>query len=260
MSRRPLTDSERQQRADWMRQAWAEGRFANRRKGMHPRHWTPAQNQELERLAGSRPIEEIADALERRFYVRRTTAGVRIQAKRLGISLWQGGLSMRDLSGLFGVDHRVIRREWIDAGHLTGRRWGGRGPNDGWWFDQAEVERFIRECGWLVNLGRMPKGHRLTRLAETALRADPWIVGTEALCPLLGISKTNVKRWMLRGLIPYRRRPGAGKGGVLCFRGRDVPAMREAIAQARAESRIANVERFTAMRRAQIAACRERAS
>lgn len=249
--RRPRTDAEREHARQWMRRAWAEGRFANRRKGMHPRHWTPEQNRALIALAGTRPVPEIAAELERRFHLPRSEAGVRIQAKRLGISLWSAGYSMRDLSGLFGFDHRVIRRKWIDAGHLTGRRWQGRGPFDGWWFEAGEVERFIRECGWLVDLGRMPKGHSLTRLAETVQKAEPWIVGQDEIGRVLGMATVQVKKWTARGLIPFKRRPCAGSGGTICIRGRDVPTIRAAIEQARAASRAANLARFTAMRRRQ---------
>lgn len=257
MTRRPLTAAERQHRSEWMIAAWKSGRFANRRKGMHPRHWTPEQNRVLAMLAGSRPIDEIAAELERRFYIQRTTASIRIQAKRLGISLWQGGYSMRDLSAVFGFDHRVIRREWIETGYLPGRRWEGRGPFAGWWFDHDEVVRFIREHGWFVDLARMPRGHRLTRIAETTLRADPWITGQDEIGRVLGMATVQVKKWMTRGLIPHRRRPVAGSGGLICVRGRDIPAIREAIEAARARSKAAGIARFTAMRRAQIAALRE---
>lgn len=249
--RRPLTLEEREQRRQWMRQAWADGRFANRRKRMHPRHWTPEQNRELERLAGTMPIAEIADALERRFYIRRSLLSIRIQAKRLGISLWQGSYSLMELERVFGFDHRVIVRYWVSAGHLHGRRWQGRGPNAGWWFEHAEVERFTRDCGWLIDLDRMPKGHRLTRYAETMLKADPWIAGLDEIGRVLGMAPVQVKKWMGRGLIPHQRRPVAGSGGQLMIRGRDVPAIRSAIEQARAASIAANRERFVSMRRQQ---------
>lgn len=249
--RRPMTAEERDQRCQWMRQAWADGRFKNRRKGMHPRHWTPEQNRVFSELAGTRPIAEIATELERRFYLTRTTASLRIQAKRLGISLWQGGYSMRDLEAVFGFDHRVIARHWVKTGHLHGRRWTGRGPNDGWWFEHNEVERFIREHGWFVDLARMPKGHQLTRIAETALRTNPWVAGLDAIGRVLEMAPVQVKKWMGRGLIPHERRPVAGPGGMLCIRGRDVPAIRAAITEARAHSRETNRARFTAWRRAQ---------
>jgi hypothetical protein len=247
--RRPMTDDEREQRRRQMQAAWADGKFAHRRKGMHPRHWTPEQDDVLSRLAGTRPISEIADALERRFYVRRTEPSVRIRAKRLGVSLWMGGYGMRDLERIFGFDHRVIVTHWIEPGHLAGRRWQARGPNPGWWFEASEVERFIRECGWLVDLQRMPRGHRLTRLVETVQRAEPWITGLDGIGRILGMAPVQVKKWMGRGLIPYRRRPVAGSGGLLCVRGRDIPMIRAAVTEARAKSRAANIARFTAWRR-----------
>jgi hypothetical protein len=244
-----MTDTEKVARRLWMRRAWAEGKFIGRRTGMHPRHWTPEQEDVLRRLAGTRPVDEIADELERRFYIRRTMPSIRIRAKVLGISLWQGGYSMRELERIFGCDHRVIARYWIEPGHLAARRWGGMGPNDGWWVEVAEVERFVRECGWLVDHSKMQRGHRLTRLVETAQKADPWIVGQDVIGRALGMATVQVKKWMDRGLIPHKRRPCAGPGGTICVRGRDVAAIRAAVDEARARSRAANVARFTAWRR-----------
>jgi hypothetical protein len=250
--RRRLTDAEREQRRQWMKAAWAEGRFSHRRKGMPRRHWTPEQSRALATLAGTMPVPEIAAELERRFYLPRTEASLRIQAKRLGISLWPHGLGMRDLERLFGFDHRVIVKHWVAPGYLHGRRWQGRGPNQGWWFPEREVERFIREHGWLVDLDRMPKGHRLTRVAETALRADPWVCGLDDIGRVLGLAPVQIKKWMSRGLIPHERRPVAGSHGLLCVRGRDVPAIRDAIRAERERIMAANVARFTEWRRSRI--------
>lgn len=250
--KQPLTPEERAQRSAWMKRAWADGRFANRRKGMPRRHWTPEQNRVFTALAGTMPIDEIADELERRFYIRRSTASLRIQAKRLGISLWQAGLSLREMERVFGVNHKHIRRFWVDPGHLPARRWDGRGPYDGWWFEQRDVERFVRECNWLFDIDRMQAGHPLRRAAELARRADPWLIGQEAVGQALGMAVVQVKKWRDRGLIPWRGRPTAGRGEMMCVRGRDVPAIREAIVQARARSRAANIARFAAMRRGQL--------
>ena len=123
----------------------------------------------------------------------------------------------------------------------------------GWWFEPAEVERFVREASWLYDVRRMRPGHRLTRLAETTHRADPWIAGQDAIGRALGLAPTNLKKWIARELVPHRRRPVAGAGGELVVRGRDVPAIREAIAEARERIRLAGVARFTAMRRERIA-------
>jgi hypothetical protein len=246
--KRKMTDEERGRQRTNMEQAWADGKFDDRRQGMHPRHWIPAQNQAFMARAGTMPITEIADALERQFYIRRTIHSLRIQAKRFGISLWQVGLSMRDLESLFGIDHKHIKRFWIDGSHLTGRRWGARGANEGWSFDEREVARFIRECGWLFDLERMQKGHRLTMFAETARKSNPWVIGYVALSELLGLATHNILRWVRRGVIQHLTRATGGRGKMICVRGLEISVVREAIREAQARSRAANVARFTAMR------------
>lgn len=257
--RRPLTEAERQERRAHMVRAWAEGKFADRRKGMHPKAWTAEQNRALEALLGTRPIEEVVQALNRQFKTTRTVAAVTNQVKRLGLSRWVQGLGMMEMERVFGVDHRVIVKHWVTPGQLTARRWSGRGPNQGWWFEPSEVERFIRECGWLVDVARMPKGHPLTRLAETAQRADPWLVGQEEIGRVLGISPSQVKKWMTRGLIPHRRRPVAGSGGALCVRGRDAFAIKAAIDEARGNAIAARRAEFTAQAQARSAVALARA-
>lgn len=243
-TRRRLTTAERRQRSEQMRRAWRDGKFDDRKPRRHPRHWTPEQNDTLKVLAGTRPVPEIVDALERRFHIRRTQASIRIQAKRLGISLWQGGYSLREIERIFGTPHHTITPLWIEAGYLTGYRWKARGPNPGWWFEQAEVERFVRECGWLYHLDKMQPGHKLTRLAQITHRADPWIVGSEAVARVLGLASRNLYRWLRRGLVPHKRRPMGGGIGILVVRGRDVPAIRAAISEAQREARARQHERF----------------
>jgi hypothetical protein len=230
--RRRLSDAERQARSSQMILAWQEGRFANRRKARHPRHWTPDQDDALRTLAGTMPVEEIAEELERRFYLTRTVPSLRIRAKRLGISLWQGGYSLREIESIFGTPHHTISPLWIEAGHLKGYRWKARGPNPGWWFERSEAERFVRECGWLYHLDKMRPGHPLTKLAQITHRAEPWIAGTYAVARVLGLSQARVCKWLKRGLIPHRRRPAGGGIGMVMVRGRDVPAIREAISRA----------------------------
>jgi hypothetical protein len=250
MSRR-LTAAEREERSRQMKAAWRDGKFAGRRpRRKIARHWTPEQNRVLGELAGSRPVSEIADELERRFYIRRTMASLRIQAKRLGLSLWQGGYSLRDLERIFGTAHHTILPCWVDPGHLAGRRWQGRGPNPGWWFDGAEVERFVRETGWLYHLDKMQPGHRLTRLAQVVHRADPWIVGAEAVGMVLGLATVQVNKWMRRGLIPHRRRPWGGGPGMIVVRGRDVPSIKAEIRSAQRASMLSQQQRFRSQQQA----------
>lgn len=252
----PMSEEQKAIMRERMKAAWASGRFANRTKRIHRRAWTAEQNRVLAALAGTMPVEEIADALERRFLIRRTVASLRIQAKRLGISLWSGGYSLQQMERIFRLDHRAIVRNWVTTGVLAGKRWKGRGPNEGWWFEPAEVERFVRECGWAYDVTRMLPGHPLTRLAELAHKADPWLTYQD-LMAYLGIkAEINMDRWRRRGLIPHKRRAKSGPGRRIVVRGRDFPAIKAAIEEARAAAREASRARFTAMRRGQL----ERAS
>lgn len=251
--RRALTDAEREQRSLWMRQAWAEGRFANRRKGMHPRAWTREQDDTLAQLVGSMPIEEVVEALNRRFWTTRTVHAVTNRVKDLGLSRWVRAYGLIEIERIFAVDHRVIVKHWVEPGHLAGRRWAGRGPNQGWWFEPAEVERFVRECGWLYDVGRMRPGHRLTRLGELAYRQDPWLTYQD-LAKYLGLSsEVNLDRWRARGFVPHKRRPKSGPGQRIMVRGRDFPAIRAAIEAARAQGIAQQRERFTARAQARSA-------
>jgi hypothetical protein len=242
-ARRPLTEGECEQRSEWMRAAWAGGRFDGRRKGMHPRKWTARQNDALKRLVGTVPIDEVADKLNAEFKTTRTAIAVASQVTRLGLSRWVQAYSLIEIERVFGWDHRVIVKHWVTPGHLVGRRWSGRGPNAGWWFEPADVERFVDECGWLYDVARMKPGHPVTRRAELAAKRDPWLT-YEELAPLVGLRQTgNLDLWRERGLIPHMRRPKSGPGMRIMVRGRDVPAIRAAIAAARAES--ANAGRLT---------------
>jgi hypothetical protein len=250
LKRRPLTPAERAERSEQMRRAWRDGRFANRRKAHHPRHWTPEQDQALTALAGTMPIAEVAAEMERRFYLSRTLPSLRIRAKRLGLSLWQGGYSLREIERVFGTPHHTITPLWIEAGHLTGYRWKARGPNPGWWFEAAEVERFVRECGWLYHPDKMQRGHPLTRLAEVTHRADPWLAGTMVIAAVLRLAQKNVCKWIARGMVPHRRRPMGGGPGMVMVRGRDIPTIRERILAAQQAGMERTRERFRQAQRA----------
>lgn len=201
-------------------------------------HWTPEQDDALRQMAGTVPREELQAAWLRRTGLERTQTALIVRCKRLGISARARGLSMTELERITGVDHRVINRAWLAPGLLQGRRWQGRGPHPGWWFELAAVERFIRAAPWLLQLPRMAPGHRLTQLVETLHRADPWRTRAE-LMAYLGIrSHVNLDRWVRRGLVPHQWRPKSGPGqGWMMIRGRDFPAIKAAIEAARAEGR-----------------------
>lgn len=204
--------------------------------------WTMEEENLLRELAGSMELGEIARILSERFGVPRTPNAVDVRCQRLGISRWVPGMSLRDLERLFACDHQSIVRHWVETGLLRARRWSGRGPHPGWWFEPADVERFIRDCPWAYDWRRMKPGHRLTRLAEVVNRADPWF-SYDDLRRYVGISKRNLDKWRRRGLVPHKRRPGAGSYGQILVRGRDFRAIKHAIEAARAEAKAAIRER-----------------
>lgn len=225
--------------------------------------WNPEQDDALRQLAGTMPLADVAAELSRRFGVPRTVAAVRIRCKRLGVSAWARGWSLRDLERFAGVDHRVIVRWWIEPGLLRARRWDGRGPHAGWWIDVAEIERFVREAPWAydparLRVERVPRDRRteaarLRSIALTVHAADPWRSYAE-LRQYLGMTLRNLDRWRERGLIPHRRRPKSGPGhGHIMIRGRDFPAIRAAIERAREQARRVAIERAIRARRARAA-------
>lgn len=198
--------------------------------------WTAEQEAWLRRHAGTMPIDELAAAISAEFGVPRNEHALRIRAKLLEISLWVRGWSMGDVERLFRVDHRVIVRWWITPGLLIGRRWSGRGPNAGWWFEEADVERFIRSSPWAYDAARMAPGHRLTLLATVTHRADPWL-SREELAKYLGTSKMPIKTAMARGLIPHKRRYGAGGLGECRIRAADFASIAEKLDEVRRANR-----------------------
>jgi hypothetical protein len=82
-------------------------------------------------MVGACEPTEIAARLSARFGLERTASAVVERLKRRRRSCWMGGLSLRDLERIFGVDHRAIVRWWVVPGLLAGRRWSGRGPPPG---------------------------------------------------------------------------------------------------------------------------------
>src|SRR5262249_47721130 len=156
--------------------------------------------------------------------VPRTAAAIRCRAKRLGLSLWGDGWSLVGLERLFRIDHRAIVRWWVAPGLLPARRWPCRGAHPGWWFAPAPVEACLRDCPWAYDWRRMSRRHPLTQLAELVNRVDPWL-GYEELRGYLGVSRRTLDRWLRHGLVPHRRRPGAGGVGRIVVRRADFPAI-----------------------------------
>lgn len=236
LRRRGLTAEQRQAQSQRMKAAWRDGKFDGRYRGTRGDHWTPEQDAILRDLAGTVPREQLHAAWMERTGLPRTHEALVVRCQRIGASMWVHGWSLRSVERLFGTDHRMIIRNWVQTGELPGSRWRGRGPNEGWWFNESDIERFIREYPWRYDWTRMQRDHRLATIAELVNRADPWRSYAE-LVEFVGIASGNVDKWRRRGLVPHRFRPKAGHSPQVMIRGRDFPLIRDAIRAAQEDAR-----------------------
>lgn len=218
-----------------MKALWASGAFAHRRKPVRKDHWTPEQDDLLRAIVGTVPREQLHATWIERTGIERTLNALVVRCKRIDASMWARGWSMRDVEALFGVDHRCIEANWVATGELPAQRWHGRGANTGWWFAEQDIERFIRDYPWRYDWQRMRPGHRLAQVAEIVNRADPWRTYDE-LMAYIGLAKGNLDRWRRKGIVPHQWRPKGG-GPRVMVRGRDFPAIQDAIRRAQADAR-----------------------
>ena len=239
-------------RSCWSRAARTEARAQGRPWGVRWDFWTREEEDRLRQLAGTVELHRVAEILTAEFGTPRTRNAVDVRCARLGISHWVKGMSMTELERLFGYDHRAIARNFVDTGLLPARRWSGRGPNEGWWFEPADVERFIRSYPWLYDWTKMQRGHRLTRIAEMAHRIDPWVT-MDVVARHLCLHPAPAKKWLHWGLIPHKRRP-VGGGGQVVVRARDLPAIKAAIDTERVRRAEAGKQRAREKRMAHLTA------
>jgi hypothetical protein len=190
------------------------------------RRWTEAEDAFVDSLLGTLELADIAVRLTRRFGLERTATGVSSRLKRRRQSRWMNGLSLRDVERIFGLDHRAIIHWCVEPGLLVGRRWSGRGPQRGWLFDMVDLDRFVRNHVYLLDLARMQPGHRLTQVVALESRSQAWRSVTD-VAAYLHVSEETVRRGARRGLIPHKRRPGAGRFGEIRVRANDFSLIRE---------------------------------
>jgi hypothetical protein len=114
------------------------------------------------------------------------------------------------------MDQRAILRWWIEPGWSAA---AGRAEalHSGWLFDIADVATLIREHVYAIHVSRMQPDHPLTRLAKFEDRRQCWRSSDE-LAGYLGVTSAAVRRAAHRGLIPHRRRHGAGRFGEIRIR------------------------------------------
>src|SRR5689334_14701770 len=87
-------------------------------------------------------------------------------------------------------------------------------PHPGWRFREEAVRTFVREHVYLLDIEQMKQGHVLTTLARVESAAQAWRTA-EDLAAYLDVPVEVVRRVVRHGLIPHRRRPGAGRHGKI---------------------------------------------
>ena len=86
----------------------------------------------------------------------RSTVGVRLKARRMGIRMKDAGYTASELARLFGIDCTTVTKSWIRIAGLRSRRAYRQGPNLIHIVAEEEVDRFIRDRGWWIDWEKVP--------------------------------------------------------------------------------------------------------
>lgn len=243
-----------------MRRAWAEGRMKPRPPRFIRGAWFPEHDARLRELLGHAP-HLIAAALNAEFGTTRSTFAVQGRCRVLGLSAYHSDWTAQDIGTLLGSHLRTIIAHLLRPGLLPSTRYSAFGPPTKramWIVREADLEAFLRTHGWAYDWQRMTPGHRLTRLAELAAKADPWVRWSEAL-RYLKLTDKSGQTWRRRGLLPVRQRllGHGGYGRLSLVRRADLPGIAESIAAARAKAVRAALDKAVATNRAKGAARRQ---
>lgn len=175
------------------------GKLDRSQRAYH-RNWTEREDDWLSDHWGVMGDDAIAARL------RRSVVAVAVRAKRLGLTRRLAVYSASDVARLFGVGSKAVV-VWAERGWVEARRSPIRcGPNRVWSFSERSLDRFVRDCGWAYDWRRMEPGEYLSNLAKRVDSADPWLTIPE-VSRLLGRSPCFIRRWISRGVLPFRRRP-----------------------------------------------------
>jgi hypothetical protein len=93
-------------------------------------------------------------------------------------------------------------------------------PHQGWLFETANVDAFLRAHIYAIDVDKMRPGHPFTQLASLESRRQRWRSCVE-LASCLGLSASTVRRLVRRGIVPHKRCPGAGPYGEIRARADD---------------------------------------
>lgn len=180
--------------------------------------WTPDEDAILRKYAGTMPLARLAQlVVDRVGHALRTYEGVRVRLRTLGVSWRYTGLSAVQVAHLFGLDSSHLPARWITPGYLRATRRETLEPEAmaarNRWFliTEADIEVFIREYPWQYDYRLMRRGHRLSSLAETIYRQDPWLYVDEA-SRTFGVDRSQIWRYLREGRLPNAKRMHTGRG------------------------------------------------
>ncbi len=207
--------------------------------------WQPDELDILRKHAGSMSSYQIAALINewRAQYglAPRTNHACRKAAGRYGT-----GIMLRDIRSQYELARALsVATEtvtaWCNLGLLKRGTWGTFVV-----FDDAEVERFLRDYPWTVDHDGI-LDTRLRQIHLLVTQRDPW-VNTIQLAKLAGVSPRTVRTYIQSGLIDARVRPGG--------RGRYMVRVSEASVVAEAYERMAQatLKRLESYRLARCAA------
>ena len=181
-----------------------QGRINPRTRPYHPR-WT---DEEVERLRSLYSRFDLP-TLARRFG--RSTTGVHLKAKRLGLTKIDDWYTAQELARLFGIRCAKSVVRWVSKGFLRGGHVQWRyGPNHPWAFEHDDVVVFIEAHPWLLELRRMER-HYFRSVLQAQWDLDPWYEPKEA-ARRLGVCKETMARYLRSGRVKGHR-SGDGKWG-----------------------------------------------
>lgn len=255
------------------REAMATFDFSTRRRPAVPRPdaWDSEEDARLAALCGHFTPTEIAVHLNEEFHradgITRTDQAVIVRMKLRGLSRWMHGYRMHEVEQIFRFDHRAMHVRWLQTGLLVPTRtFNGRGTaRQNYVFTDEDLLRFVREYPWAYDYRRfrdpaeLPRhlqgiARRLRAEAETAWRSDPYLTRGEFLTEMGWKGPGSKCPWWYwatgprHRLVPYRLRyhvfpatSGCRNTGQPLVRVRDLPAIREAIAAAKAEGKATRV-------------------
>ena len=177
--------------------------------------WSPQEDALLRSLLGRHEAEEIAAALNARFYTTRTRDSVTNRCRVLGLS-WRrtDGIGIHDLRRIFPMRMDTLRREAASGALLASRRGTKRGSN--WIFSTADIEAWIKASPWMFDWRRIAPGRWRDFVRAVNLR-DPYLTSRECAASL-GVSVSTVQKWISQGRIE-----GVVTARAACYGGYRIP-------------------------------------